>query len=178
MTTYVALLYSIVLDKSRRVAMADLRGIAKRLGYENPRTLVSTGNMIFEAGDRPVADIEAALEKAFEDFHGKHVDIIVRRAEDWQKLVAANPFADQSRETPDLVCVRVMRNPAGANLAALFDRYSTEGEQVAIVDGDVWVAFTGRPSESRLAAILTPQRMGGIGTSRNWNTIRRMGEML
>jgi uncharacterized protein (DUF1697 family) len=178
MTSYVALLYSIIIDKSRRVAMADLRGIAEKLGYQNPRTLVSTGNMIFEAEDQPVAKVEAALEKAFAEFHGKHVDIIIRGAQDWRKLVAANPFPDESRANPDLVSVRVMRDPAKEGLTALFKPYQTQGEELRIVNGDVWVAFAGRPSQSRLAGILTPKRMGGVGTARNWNTVRRLGEML
>jgi putative membrane protein insertion efficiency factor len=48
MTTYVALLHSIVLAPGRRVVMSDLRDMASSLGYQNPRTLVSTGNIVFE----------------------------------------------------------------------------------------------------------------------------------
>ena len=33
MTTYVALLYSIVIDTKRRVVMSDLRAIAERNGW-------------------------------------------------------------------------------------------------------------------------------------------------
>ena len=178
MTTYVALLYSIIIDKSRRVAMADLRSIADKLGYQNPRTLVSTGNMIFEAEDQPVAKVEAALEKAFAEFHGKRVDIIIRRADDWRKLVAANPFPDESAANPDQVVVRVMRDRARPEIADFLRPYQTQGEQVSIVDGDVWIAFASQPSLSKLLGQLAPRRMGGIGTARNWNTVRRLGEKL
>jgi uncharacterized protein (DUF1697 family) len=178
MTTHVALLYSIVIDKSRRVVMSDLRDIAEKLGYKNVRTLVSTGNLVFEADDRSVSALESALEKAFAAFHGKHVDIIIRTADQWRTLVANNPFPDESAANPDLVNVRVMRDPAAETVAALFEPYQTQGEQVRIVDGDLWIAFTGRPSESKLIGLISPKRMGGIGTARNWNTVRRLGEML
>lgn len=178
MTTHVALLYSVVIDKSRRVAMADLRQIAERLGHQNVRTLVSTGNMLFDASSQDIASLEAALERAFADFHGKHVDFIIRTADQWRKLVAANPFAAESAANPDRVVVRVMRAPAGETVAALLRPYQTAGEQVAIVDGDVWIAFPSQPSQSRLLGLLTPKRMGGVGTARNWNTVRRLGEML
>jgi len=56
--------------------------------------------------------------------------------------------------------------------------YQTMGEAVRIVDGDLWIAFAAQPSQSKLLSQITPQRMGGIGTARNWNTIRRLGEML
>ena len=62
---YVALLHSIVLAPGRRVVMSDLRDMAKDIGYKNPRTLVSTGNIVFEADAALLAEIEAKLESAF-----------------------------------------------------------------------------------------------------------------
>jgi len=178
MTTYVALLYSVVIDETRRVAMSDLRGIAEQLGHRNVRTLVSTGNLLFDAEEMPIAALEAAFERAFADFHGKHVDIIIRHADRWRQLVAANPFPDESAAHPDQVIVRVMRDPAAPDLAEQLAPYQTMGEVVRIVDGDLWIAFAGQPSQSKLLGQITPQRMGGIGTARNWNTIRRLGDML
>lgn len=178
MSTYVALLYSIVIDKNRRVLMADLRDIAEQLGCKNVRTLVATGNLVLEAGDQPVGALETALEKAFADFHGKHVDIIVRTADQWRTLVAGNPFPDESAENPDQVVVRIMRAPAADKVVELFKPYQTQGEKVRIVGRDLWIAFAGRPSESKLLGLISPRRMGGIGTARNWNTVRRLGEML
>lgn len=43
MNTHVALLYSVVIDKTRCVVMAELRDIAESLGYRNVRTSVLTG---------------------------------------------------------------------------------------------------------------------------------------
>ena len=178
MTTYVALLYSVVIDKTRRVVMADLRGLAEALGYRNVRTLVSTGNMIFDADEQPIGGLETALETAFAAFHGKHVDIIIRSADDWRRLVSANPFGEESTTNADRVVVRVMREPADHSVLALFKPYQTAGEQVRIINGDLWIAFPGQPSQSRLLGVITPKRMGGIGTARNWNTVRKLGEML
>ncbi|MBL0373033.1 DUF1697 domain-containing protein [Rhizobium sp. KVB221] len=178
MATYVALLYSVIIDRKRRVAMADLRRVAEKLGFGNTRTLVSTGNLIFEADDQPVSDIEAALEAAFAAFHGKHVDIIIRNADRWRVLIAANPFPDESASTPDRVVVRVMRQRAEEQVLDRCRRVQANGEQVCLVDGDLWIAFAGKPSESKLPGVLAPGRMGGIGTTRNWNTVRRLGEML
>ena len=178
MNTYVGLLYSVVIDQTRRVAMADLRRIAEELGHANVRTLVSTGNLVFESAETAVPAIESALERAFAAFHGKHVDIIVKAAPDWRRLVASNPFPAASEAEPDRVGVRVMREPADAALLDFLRPYQTDGERVAIIDGHVWVHYRGQPSLSKLAGQLTPRRMGGIGTARNWNTIRRLGDML
>jgi uncharacterized protein (DUF1697 family) len=178
MTTYVGLLYSIVIDARRRVVMSDLRAIAESLGYRNVRSLVSTGNLVFEADRTAVSAIERKLEKAFADFHGKHVDIIVKSAADWKRLVAANPFPAEAEAEPDRVGIRIMRDPLRPDLADFLRPYQTDGERVELIDGHVWAHYPGQISLSRLAGQLTPKRMGGIGTARNWNTVKRLGEMV
>ncbi|ASY68591.1 MAG: DUF1697 domain-containing protein [Sinorhizobium fredii] len=177
MTSYVALLHSIILGEGRRVVMADLRQMAERLGYRFPRTLVATGNLIFEAPERPLAEIESALEKAFPETFGRHVDIIVRRADDWLKLAADNPFVAASEEDPARVHIRVMRSPLRPDVVDGLRSYCTRGERLVVVGGDLWADFGGKASESKLLGASTPKRLG-IGTWRNWNTVRGLRAML
>src|SRR5690242_8313526 len=106
MQTYVALLYSIILGEGRRVVMADLKAMAEGLGLRNVRTLVATGNLVFEAERTATAALEKRLEAAFETAFDRHVDIIVRGAGDWQKLASRNPFPTESEEAGDQVAVR------------------------------------------------------------------------
>ncbi len=49
MVRHVALLYSVVLGPGRRVRMDDLRAMAEGLGFERVRSLVATGNLVFDA---------------------------------------------------------------------------------------------------------------------------------
>lgn len=173
MTTYVALLHSIVLGGGKRVVMADLRAMAEELGYRNCRTLVSTGNLVFEADRSPIGDIEQRLEAAFEKRFGKHVDIIARSGDDWLKLTAGNPFP--AREGSE-VGVRIMRAPLDESVLELLERHRGE-EKIAVVNGDLWVDFGGKASETRLLSAMTTKKLG-IGTSRNANTVARLAEMI
>ena len=177
MTTYVALLYSIILGPGRRVVMSDLRDMASDLGLADPRTLVATGNLVFEA-DKLILDIERDLEAAFARKFGKHVDIIVRDAAGWTKLVAANPFPEQAEREPDQVAVRVMRQPVTPEVIDRLRPYVASDEKLAAVNGDIWLHFSRSAGTSRLLGALTQKRAGGIGTSRNWNTVRRLGDMV
>ncbi|RUX72686.1 DUF1697 domain-containing protein [Mesorhizobium sp. M7A.F.Ca.US.001.04.1.1] len=177
MQTYVALLYSIILGEGRRVVMADLKAMAEDLGLKNPRTLVATGNLVFEAPATDIADLEQRLEAAFEKTFGRHVDIIVRGAEDWLKLAAGNPFPADSAKAGDQVAVRVMRKPAPVEAVTGLQAYAGVDEKVTSVGGDIWVVFSRERPSSRLLAAMNHKRMG-TGTSRNWNTVRRLAEML
>lgn len=173
MNDYVALLHSIVLGAGKRLIMADLRALAEELGFTDCRTLVATGNLVFRAEAAPVREIEDRLERAFEDRFGKHVDILVRSGGDWLKLSADNPFA---KGNPPDVCVRVMREPLGEGILGFLDKYRRQ-ETIAVIGGDLWIDFKGKPSESRLLSALTTRRLG-IGTTRNANTVNGLAEML
>ncbi|BCG80455.1 DUF1697 domain-containing protein [Mesorhizobium sp. 113-3-3] len=177
MQTYVALLYSIILGEGRRVVMADLKAMAEGLGLRNVRTLVATGNLVFEARTTDSGKLEQRLETAFEKTFGRHVDIIVRSAEEWLKLAAGNPFPGDSAEAGDQVAVRVMRKPAPVEGVAALQAYAAEDEKVLPFAGDIWVVFSRERPSSRLLAAMNHKRLG-IGTSRNWNTVRKLAEMV
>ncbi|MDX8529696.1 DUF1697 domain-containing protein [Mesorhizobium sp. VK25A] len=177
MQTYVALLYSIGLGEGRRLVMSDFKAMAEGLGFRNARTLVSTGNLVFEARATKVSALEQRLERAFEKSFGRHVDIIVRDAEDWLKLAASNPFPGESAQAGDQVAVRVMRQAVADEALSGLQARAAEDEKVLLVGGDIWLVFSRERPSSRLLAASNHKRLG-IGTSRNWNTVRRLAEMV
>ncbi|SFD07808.1 Uncharacterized conserved protein, DUF1697 family [Bosea sp. CRIB-10] len=174
MTTYVALLHSIVLSPGKRVVMADLKTMAVELGFRDPRTWVATGNLIFEGEDVPLTAIESRLEAGFRARFGKHVDIILRKAEAWKRLAAHNPFPNG--KGPD-IGIRVMRKPLGTDALSMLRGIAAPGITLALADGDLWIDFGGKPEETRLLSHLTTKKLG-IGTLRNANTIKALAAML
>lgn len=174
MTTYVALLHSIILGPGKRLVMADLRAMAEDLGFREPRTLVATGNLIFEAEEAPLSEIEERLEAAFHARFGKHVDILLRTALVWKRVAAQNPFPDGNGQD---VGIRIMRKPLDRGVLSRLKAVATPDIRLDLVDGDLWVDFSGKPSETRLLSHLTTKKLG-IGTLRNANTVNGLASML
>jgi uncharacterized protein (DUF1697 family) len=175
--TYVALLYSIGIGEGRRLVMADWRSMMEELGLQNPRTLIATGNAVFECRSAAIRTIEDQLEAAFDRRFGRRVDTIVRAAAAFRRLSAGNPFPKESGRDGASVVVRVMRKPIDQASVEALARYVVQGERLEVVQGDLWVHFKQDLARSRLLPLLASRRLG-IGTVRNWNTIRRLNEML
>ncbi len=175
MTTYVAVLYSIILPAGQRLNMVDLRQLAEGLGLRSVRTHGASGNLIFES-KRQKATLEKMLEDAYEARFNKRVDIMVRTADEWRKLVAGNPFPEESKSHSSLVAVRIMRDRIPeANVKALA-ALCEGGEKVAIIDGDFWSYFAKGSAGSKLLRAAAREKQG-IGTLRNANvgaTIARL----
>ncbi len=175
MTSHIALLHSITLGPGRRLVMAEWRDMMAAIGLANPRTLIATGNALFDAGDATVSALEQRLETAFAARFGRHVDTIITTAPQWRRLATANPFPEESDGTR--IAVRIQRRPLGASVLAALAPYATQSERLVLVDGQLWIHFAQDPIRSRLAGQLTVKRLG-VGTVRNWNTVRRLADMI
>jgi uncharacterized protein (DUF1697 family) len=177
MAAFVALLYSIVLPGSARLKMAALRDVAARAGFSDARTVGASGNLLFEAkGRRSIPAVETALEAGFVAAFGKPVPIIVRPAAALRVMPARNPFG--SAHHPRQVAVRVMRTPYPPAFLDDLAPY-VEDEDVALCDGDLWIGFRRRPSETRLLSAFSTRRFAAVpGTFRALSMIERIGKAL
>ncbi len=77
----------------------------------------------------------------------------------------------------DRVAVRVMRKPVSAEAIAALKAYVGKDEKMQAVAGDIWIFFSRETPSSRLLAATSHKRLG-VGTSRNWNTVRKLAEMV
>lgn len=177
MAPYVALLHSITIGGGRRLVMSEWRAMMEAAGFKCPRTLIATGNALFESEPATIRQLEKRLEIAFEQSFGRHVDTIVKSAAYWRKLTAGNPFVEEAERDGTQVAVRIMRKPLDHSAVVALMPYASRGERLEVANGALWISFEGEPARPRLPAALTNRRFG-VGTFRNWNTVRRLNEMI
>lgn len=91
MTRYVALLRGIG-PGNPKMSNENLRGVCENLGFDNVQTVISSGNIVFEADDSAAVQLEAVLEKAWPRELGFESTTIIRSREELEQLVASDPF--------------------------------------------------------------------------------------
>ena len=176
MTRWIALLYSVILTPQRRVTSADLIHLAEGLGFSDPKTVLSTGNLIF-AGAGTEDDLTRRIEAAIVKNWGRPIPVLLRTAADWVDLVAANPFPAESDSTPDKVAVRVMRVPPAPARMAEIARHVISGEKIMLTSRAIWIASPQQLSRSALLrAVAAPK--SGTGTFRNVSAIGKIAMAL
>jgi uncharacterized protein (DUF1697 family) len=95
--TFVALMRGINVGSTRKLPMADLRALSVKTGLQRPETYIQSGNLIVDA-DIAADEVRRLLEKAIAKRFGLRVDVVVRRASQWKRYVAANPFANDAAQ--------------------------------------------------------------------------------
>ena len=174
---YVALLRAVNVG-GRKVTMNELKAAATKLGYENARTLVASGNLVFDAKKTAPAKLEAALEAAIEMTFGLTSEVMVRDPAEWAAILKGNPFPKKATEDPaHLVCVVCKDKPDAALLTAYLKTFREKydkGEQLKAVGREVYIDYGDSIGQSKL---ILPRKVC-TGTARNWNTMLKLDAML
>lgn len=174
---YVALLRAVNVG-GRKVTMAELKRAVETLGYGKARTLLASGNLVFDARTTATAKLEAALEGAVEATFGLFSEVMVRGPEEWAAILKANPFPKKAKDDPaHLVCMVCKDAPDAAHLAAYlktFREKHDKGEQLKAVGREIYIDYGASIGESKL---VLPKKLC-TGTARNWNTMLKLAAML
>src|SRR5687768_13915070 len=104
MATFIALIRGINVGGNKKLSMADLKSVCESLGYTNVRTLLNSGNVIFEAKKAKAADIEKALPI--------DVRVILRTPAELKKALDRNPLKGE----PNLLMIMFLERAPKENL--------------------------------------------------------------
>ena len=176
MTVVIALLRAVNVG-GRSLKMADLVGMARDLGFAEPRTLAQSGKLVFETKDGTDAALERRLEAEAKARFGFATDFIVRSAAEWRTVIAKNAFLDAARDDPSHMLVMPLKTapPKGA-LDAL--RAAIKGrEQVALSGRDAYLVYPDGIGRSKLTIQVIERHLKTRGTARNWNTVLKLAAM-
>lgn len=91
MTTYIALLRGVNLGK-RQVKSDRLKKIFGEMGFENVRTVIASGNVVFEANEKDSDKLTKKIEKGLKDALGFEVITFLRSQADLDKIIEDDPF--------------------------------------------------------------------------------------
>jgi uncharacterized protein (DUF1697 family) len=92
MTRYVAFLRGINSGRNPAQSMENLRRIFEDLGFPDVRTVIASGNVLFETGAADRRALEKGVEKALLEGTGIDTVTIVRTREEIASLIEHHPF--------------------------------------------------------------------------------------
>jgi uncharacterized protein (DUF1697 family) len=175
--SHVALLRAINVGGRNLVGMTELRALVEKLGFEDGRTLLQSGNLVFAGDGRPTAELEALLEGATKKRFGVETDYFVRTAAEWDAVVAGNPFPAEAKRDPAHLLVLFMKDaPTRAAVSAL--EAAIVGREVVRARGKhLYMVYPDGVGRSKLTNVLVEKKLGTRGTGRNWNTVLKLAAL-
>lgn len=177
MTRYVALLRGIT-PLNPNMRNDKLRSVFENLGYENVRTVIASGNVLFESRSRNAGALEARIEKALSGNLRFSSSAIVRSREQLQKLVDRNPFGNLEDTSGSRLNVTFLKHAPRTRLKFPYRPADKAYELRVLYDGAICsvvdLSDTGTPDLMRLLE----REFGKAITTRTWKTVRKILDKL
>ncbi len=172
MSECVALIRGINVGRNKRIAMADLRDLMIDLGHTHVRTLLNSGNVLFQCKRPNVAKIAESIETAINTRCGISAAVTVATAQELDLIVSENPLLqvvdDHARH---LVAFVTHAKHLEALRPMLKESWTPDALAITKRAAYLWCA-TGI-LESR--CLLTFSRKAGATvTTRNWATVLKL----
>jgi uncharacterized protein (DUF1697 family) len=153
--------------------MTDLRNFLTQLGFDDVRSLLQSGNLVFESRARTGAELERFLEAESLKRFALEIDIFVRAPEEWKSIIRQNPFRKEAELDPARLVVMLLKSPPRAeDVAALQE--SISGPEIVRAKGrQLYVFYPNGMGRSRLTNAVIERKVGRC-TGRNWNTVLKL----
>ena len=147
--------------------MAELKAMGEACGFEQCRTFIASGNLLFSSG-LGEADVQQCISGRIEDYFGKAIPVHVRSAAEMAEATARNPFKDAPPNR--VVAMFIGEEPTRAMIDAATGK---NGERLALGPRLIYIAYGDGMADSKLK--LPAMREG---TARNMNSVAKMADLL
>lgn len=171
MTVCVAFIRGINVGGNNPLPMATLRDLCQKVGMNDARTHIQSGNVVFRCGARSPASLAGKLEDAIEARCGFRPGVVVRTVEAVRTALDHCPFDDRASLEGNRLLVMFLSGKPAAGAAKALAAVPRRKERAQIVGAEVFLHFPDGIAESRMSMAQVERAIGVPGTCRNWNTI-------
>src|SRR5437764_3473479 len=119
---YIALLRGVNVGRAKRIAMADLRKLIADLGYDEVRSVLNSGNVVFSGPAKPQDTVGAEIEEALVLKLGVAARALVLDCQELAEIIAGNPLLDKADDHARLLTFIVSSAHSRQAIAALCEQ--------------------------------------------------------
>jgi uncharacterized protein (DUF1697 family) len=175
MTVCVALIRGINVGKAKRITMPALEQLFSELGFGKVRTLLNSGNVVFDAPKGSISRRRAAIEQGITAKFGFSAPVAVVSARELKKIMAENPLLHVAE---DFSRHFVAFAPEGRALLALRPLLEQpwKPDVLAITPRAAYLWCKAGAIDSKLSQVFG-RKAGGTVTLRNWATVLKIAAL-
>jgi uncharacterized protein (DUF1697 family) len=175
MARFIALLRGVNVG-GNMLKMERVRELWAELGFENARTYVQSGNVVFEAKDPP-AKWSQTIERALERETRLPVTVLLRTPADVGRVIANNPFLKEKGIDPAKLHVTFLSSAVAKDAVKKLSAVDAGPDRFHVVGKEVYLHCPEGYGRTKLANNRLEKALSVKATTRNWNTVNKLYEM-
>jgi uncharacterized protein (DUF1697 family) len=153
--------------------MPELKRAFERAGFEDVKTVLASGNVVFGAGRASEAALARKAEAAMEQALGRSFPTIVRSVDSLRTLLASDPYAAFRLKSGSKRVVTFLRTPPKSQPDLPIE---LDGARILAVKGaEVFSAYVPGPRGPVFMSLIE-KTFGKDVTTRTWDTVAKVAK--
>ena len=173
---YALLLRGVNVGTRNSLPMVELRAMLEAAGCTCVRTLLQSGNAVFETRLAPAA-LARAIEEPLERRMGRPIATTLRTLAELRRILEGNPFVREADDPARLCVTFLSATPTAVEVAPIAGR-RWGPELVKVAGREIYSWHPDGQGKSALAEAIQRLPLRGTATTRNWNTVRKLAALL
>ncbi|AUC82522.1 DUF1697 domain-containing protein [Lacinutrix sp. Bg11-31] len=174
MKTYIALIRGINVGGHKKVPMAILRDVLSKAGFNEVKTYIQSGNVVFQASEKKNKDIEKIIQQTIESHFGFNVPILVKTKEELQLIFDSCVFSEEKKKKSYFILLDQIPD---VKLVKEAHTIALENEEFSIVNNCIYFYSSTGYGRTKFNMNSFEKKLIINATSRNYNTINKLLEL-
>ena len=170
MPIFIAMLRGINVGGQKSVKMELLRASFTALGFNDVKTYVQSGNVIFGATDDSATALSKKIERKILGDFRFHVPVFLRTAEEMETTVRRNPFLKDAAIDPSKLHVTFLASAPPKAAHKKLQPLAVCEEQFHITGRDVYLHCPNGYGTTKLSNTAIEKKLSIGATTRSWKT--------
>lgn len=175
MPKYVAFLRGINVGGNKQIKMDALQRAFLSWKFVNVKTLLASGNVLFETKNSDASVSAESIEKNIKKTFGRDVNVILRSFQQIQDLFDANPFKNVKVTPQTRLYVTFLSEKPKTHLKIPCESPQKNFKIFRVSNNAVFSVLTLLPNFGTIESMaILEKEFGRKITTRNWNTITKI----
>jgi uncharacterized protein (DUF1697 family) len=150
--------------------MERLRESFLAMGFQNIRSYVQSGNVLFEAGRESATRLSETIEQQITQDFGLAISVLMRTPKAMQAIIQHNPFLPDPAIDQSKLHVTFLSVDPPQNALDLLQPLATKPEQVHVLGREVYLYCPHGYGQTKLSNSAIERKLSVRATTRNWKT--------
>jgi uncharacterized protein (DUF1697 family) len=158
------------------VGTERLRGVFSSLGFEDVKSYINSGNIVFDSRRQADDKLSSRIHDAVKNELEIDVSIVVRTMDEIEDVIGNNPL-DGEFDDDKKMNVFFLIEELPKEKERLLMENSSEGEQFAVRGREIFCHLKNGFANSLIAKGFIEKKLKVMATARNWRTVKKIAEM-
>ena len=179
MNRYIAFLRAVNVGGHNKIKMNELKKIFVSLGYKDVKTLIQSGNVIFESSVKDSKIITKKIEKKLQSFIGNDVKVFIRTKKEIEEIFNNNPFKNKKLDESTRIYIAFLYKHTDSTVKKLVKTLNNEYDTYFAGNKEIYCLIHKDEKRGSYFSILQLEKKLNLPlTTRNQTTVLKIKSIL